>query len=194
MLALADVAVVVRDASASAEWWREKLGFAIHRIGDHAIMAAPPGDRFVLHRCEGFAPVEPGDTGIAFLSDELSALSARLRAKGVQFPEPYREGSGAASAKFADPDGNILLAALRSFPVRAEHPRAPCPTGAPARRAETVPPEDHRAKVFPAWAGEGTPPELTGQGRQAAAVPREGGGVPPGRTPVLRAADPAGMR
>ena len=100
--------MVVRDANASAEWGREKLGFAIHRIADQAIRVAPPGDRFVLHRCEGLAPVEPGETGIALLSDELSALSARLRAVGVPSPEPYREGSGAGSAKFADRDGNIF--------------------------------------------------------------------------------------
>ena len=117
MLALADVAVMVRDANSSAKWWREKLGFAIHRIGGHAILVAPPGDRFVLHLCEGFAPLEPGNSGIAFLTDDLPALSARLTASGVHFPEPYEDRPGGGSAKFSDPDGNVfwLLGVPRPF-------------------------------------------------------------------------------
>lgn len=59
MLALADVAVVVSDAKASAKWWVKNLGFATFTVGGeggHAILVAPPGERFVLHLCEGFAP------------------------------------------------------------------------------------------------------------------------------------------
>ncbi len=134
MIALADLAVVVSDAAASARWWNEKLGFAVHTVGGsgHALMVAPPGDRFVLHLCEGIAPVEPGNSGIAFMTDDLEQLVLKMRAAGVEFPEPLQRQSWGASAKFADPDGNIfwLLGAPAAF-VRSE---------AALRAPGTVPP------------------------------------------------------
>lgn len=110
MLALADVAVVVSNAKATAGWWQKNLGFATHTIGGtgHAILVAPPGDRFVLHLCEGFAPLEPSDTGIAFVTDEMDELIARMRRGGVVFTEPPKRESWGQHAKFADPDGNIF--------------------------------------------------------------------------------------
>jgi catechol 2,3-dioxygenase-like lactoylglutathione lyase family enzyme len=110
MLALADVAVVVSNANASADWWRKHLGFAVDRVSGsaHAVIVAPPGDRFVLHLCEGFAPLEPGDTGIAFMTDEIEALVGRMLAGGVDFPMPLQKERWGAMAKFADPDGNVF--------------------------------------------------------------------------------------
>jgi catechol 2,3-dioxygenase-like lactoylglutathione lyase family enzyme len=131
MIALADVAVVVSDAKASAAWWREKLGFAVHNLGGsgHAWLVAPPGDRFVLHLCEGFAPVEPGNTGIAFVTDEAEALATRMEAAGVAFPEPLRKEPWGSTAKFADPDGNVfwLLGAPAQMVRDARDLRAPAP-------------------------------------------------------------------
>jgi len=110
MIALADVAVVVSNAQASADWWKKNLGFAELTIGGtgHARMVAPPGDKFVLHLCQGFAPLEPGDTGIAFVTDDLDGLVARMLDGGVKFPVPPSPESGGRMAKFADPDGNIF--------------------------------------------------------------------------------------
>jgi catechol 2,3-dioxygenase-like lactoylglutathione lyase family enzyme len=110
MLALADVAVVVSNAKASAKWWEENLGFSTYTVGGggHAILVAPPGDRFVLHLCEGFAPLEPGDTGIAFITDELETLTARMIKGAVKFPTPPKKEAWGTMAKFADPDGNIF--------------------------------------------------------------------------------------
>jgi predicted enzyme related to lactoylglutathione lyase len=110
MLVLADVAVVVSDAKASARWWEEKVGFVSDRVhgSDHAIVIAPPGDRFVLHLCEGFAPLEPGDSGIAFVTDAIEPLVARMLEGGVSFPEPLKKEPWGSMAKFADPDGNIF--------------------------------------------------------------------------------------
>src|SRR5690348_11888297 len=103
MIALADVAIVVSDAKASAQWWQEKLGFAVHTLegSGHAVLIAPPGERFILHLCQGFAPVEPGNTGIAFMTDEIDALVARMKAAGVHFPEPLQKTEWGGSAKFA---------------------------------------------------------------------------------------------
>lgn len=108
MMKFADVAVSVRDAKASAAWWSEKLGFQSTTIAgnDHAVVVAPPGDRYILHLCEAYDPVEPGNTGIAFLSDDLEADVARLEARGVQLEPRAPEASG--MAQFHDPDGNVF--------------------------------------------------------------------------------------
>ncbi len=132
MLAIADVAVVVKDAKETARWWEEKLGFSVHTVGPergHAITVAPPGDRYLIHLCEGFEPVDPGNTGIAFVTDDLETQVGRMVAAGVNFPEPMRTGSWGGRAKFADPDGNVfwLIAAPAEFIRRETALRAPAP-------------------------------------------------------------------
>lgn len=130
MIALADVAVPVSSAAASAAWWKEKFGFAVHTIdggSGHAVMVAPPGDRFVLHLCEGIEPVDPGNTGIAFVTDDLEARARGLERAGVHFPQPFRKEPWGGMAKFADPDGNVfwLLGAPTTFIRRETRRRAP---------------------------------------------------------------------
>jgi len=138
MLALADVAVVVSNAKDSAKWWTKNLGFATLTIGGsgHAIMVAPPGDRFVLHLCEGFAPLEPGNTGILLLTDDLDTLVARMRKGNVAFPEPPHQEKWGKSAKFADPDGNVFWIMEAPAPMVAAtlKSRAPTSKRAPAKR------------------------------------------------------------
>lgn len=129
MLALADVAVVVSDAKASAKWWVRNLGFSTLTIGGagHAILVAPPGERFVLHLCEGFVPLEPGNSGIAFVTDEIDLLVGRMAKAGVKFPEPLEKEEWGKMAKFADPDGNVfwLLEAPASMVKATLNSRAP---------------------------------------------------------------------
>ena len=136
MIALADCAVTVSDTQKATDWWVEKLGFSVHKVGsgDHSVMVAPPGDKFVLHLCAGIEPVEPGNTGIAFMTDEIEALVARMETAGVRFTEPLRRGSWGAMAKFSDPDGNVfwLLGAPATF-VRSETARRAPGTGRGAR-------------------------------------------------------------
>ena len=126
MIALADCAVTVSDTASATRWWVEKLGFQVHKVGngEHAVMVAPPGDKFVLHLCAGFEPVEPGNTGIAFMTDDIEGLVGRMVAAGVEFPQPLTKESWGAMAKFADPDGNIywLMGAPTAF-VRQERER-----------------------------------------------------------------------
>lgn len=124
MLAFADFAVSVKDAEASAQWWQDKLGFRTHTIGTpggHGVLVAPPGERFLLHLCEGIEPIEPGNTGIAFMTDEIETQAHRMESEGVVFIEPLKIERWGGHAKFADPDGNVywLLGAPRSF-VRGE--------------------------------------------------------------------------
>jgi glyoxalase/bleomycin resistance protein/dioxygenase superfamily protein len=134
MLRLADFAVSVTDAKKTAQWWEERVGFKTHTVGPpggHAIMVAPPGERFLIHLCEGFESVEPGNTGIAFVTDEIEKQVRLMEAAKVEFPEPLRLQSWGGSAKFADPDGNVfwLLGASTSF-IRGETSRR---AGAPTQ-------------------------------------------------------------
>jgi uncharacterized glyoxalase superfamily protein PhnB len=129
MIRLADFAVTVTDAQAAAQWWQEKLGFGSFTLGEpgsHAIMVAPPGERFLLHLCEKFEDVEPGNTGIAFMSDEIEPLVRKMESLGVQFPQPLKKETWGSSAKFADPDGNIywLMGAPTEFINKAAENRA----------------------------------------------------------------------
>ncbi|MGA8543575.1 MAG: VOC family protein [Thermoplasmata archaeon] len=141
MIALADVAVTVTDAKRTAEWWTEKLDFAVHTVGapgGHAVVVAPPGDRFVLHRCEGFAPVERGNTGIAFLTDDLEGQVHRMEGAGVRFAEPLEKGGG--MAKFEDPDGNVfwLIGAPTEFIQQELSRKAGAPERAGPRKSGTT--------------------------------------------------------
>jgi len=111
VIAPADVGIAVSDAKASARWWEENVGFRTFTMGGsgHAILVAPPGERFVLHLCEGFEKVDPGNTGVAFITDEIDAVVARMTKGGVTFAEPIKKQSwGGKSGKFADPDGNVF--------------------------------------------------------------------------------------
>jgi|SRR5579871_3455559 len=131
MIALADVAVGVSDAKAASTWWEEKLGFSTYTLdgpGGHAVLVAPPGERFLLHLCAGFESVSPGNTGIAFMTDDFDSLLTRMIEAGVVFPEPPTKQEWGGSAKFADPDGNVfwLLGATKEF-VRSEAARRATP-------------------------------------------------------------------
>ncbi len=151
MLALADVAVVVSSAKATAEWWEKNLGFTTHTVGGigHAILVAPPGDRFILHLCEGFARIEPGDTGIAFVTDEIESLVARMTAGSVQFPEPLSKEEWGKMAKFSDPDGNVfwLMEAPTAMVRQTLQSRAH--GGGPRRRSPSALPGTSSVEVSP---------------------------------------------
>ncbi len=149
MLALADVALTVTNAKEAATWWKEKLGFEVHTIGaegGHAVMVAPPGDRFVLHLCEGFDAVEPGNTGIAFISDAIEPLVQRMRSGGVSFPQELKKEAWGSHAKFADPDGHVfwLMEAPTPFLLQERERRAgetaprPKPRRAPKAKKRTT--------------------------------------------------------
>lgn len=101
---LGDVAVVVRDAKASAQWWR-KLGFEVRDDAGHWVTVAPPGANVVLHLCQG-PPPEQGNTGIGFFVDDVAEVEKAWTAKGVTFSVPRKAGEASVQARFLDPDGN----------------------------------------------------------------------------------------
>lgn len=139
MMALADVGIAVSDAKLSAKWWKDKLGFSVHHLegNEHAVLIAPPGERFLLHLCQGFEEVDPGNTGIAFMTDDIEGVVARMEKAGVRFPEPLKKEEWGASAKFADPDGNVfwLMGSPRGFIRKAVALRAPARGGGATKGA-----------------------------------------------------------
>ena len=102
---LTSIAVVVSDGAKAAKWYEEKLGFDIRDREDHWITVAPKGEQVVLHLCAG-ETLEPGNTGISFLSPDVGKEEARLSARGVKFTKHSTKADWATFARFADPDGN----------------------------------------------------------------------------------------
>lgn len=98
------VAVVVSDGKKAAKWYKEKLGFEVSIENEHWITAWPKGSQCMIHLCEG--ELEPGNTGIAFYTDDLKGAIAALKKKGVKFSKDYTKESWGEFAMFDDPDGN----------------------------------------------------------------------------------------
>jgi predicted enzyme related to lactoylglutathione lyase len=97
------VAVMVTDASKSAKWFEEKLGFETSVKG-HWVTAWPKGSQWKLHLCQG--KPEPGNTGIGFYSLDVEKTAAEMKKRGVKFTRDFAKGG--ASAMFEDPEGNIF--------------------------------------------------------------------------------------
>ena len=104
-----DVAVVVSDAQKAKRWYVEKLGFKVTLDKGHAICVSPNtgGQSLMLHLCgDGFAPLEPGNTGIGFTADDFYKTCDEMKGKGVVFSDGPKEEDGYKMAKFLDMDGN----------------------------------------------------------------------------------------
>jgi catechol 2,3-dioxygenase-like lactoylglutathione lyase family enzyme len=104
-----DIALVVSDAQKAKDWYVEKLGFKVVLERGHAICVSPKmknGSLF-LHLCgDGFAPLEPGNSGIGFTADDFEKTCREMQVKGVKFSLPPTEEDGYKMAKFLDLDGN----------------------------------------------------------------------------------------
>jgi catechol 2,3-dioxygenase-like lactoylglutathione lyase family enzyme len=105
MLKFASVAVVVSDAKKAATWYRDVLGLEGRAEEGHWVTVASSGANVELHLCEG-SPLEPGNTGIAFVADDVQSAHESLRDKGVEFSTPPTREEWGTYAMFKDPDGN----------------------------------------------------------------------------------------
>src|SRR5881398_3220566 len=76
MMRLTTIALVVSDAKKSAKWYQEKLGFEIRDHQGHWITVAPKRENMAFHLCEGFYPLEPGNTGISFTTTDAKRKEA----------------------------------------------------------------------------------------------------------------------
>ncbi len=126
------VAILVRDAKQSAEWYRDRLGFEIVSSEGHAVFVRPRGAPWpVIHlcgECESWEGDRPGGpTGIWLPCSEVRIQRAKsgalipasdpgevertyreLKAKGVSFSHELQTVSWGKQATFLDPDGNEL--------------------------------------------------------------------------------------
>ena len=112
-LDLTTVAVVVPRGPEPAKWYEEKLGFEIGgETEGHWVVVAPKGRTGEpqgpwrgIHLCEA-DELEPGNTGILFLTDDMEATVKELKARGVQFTHEITNEPWGTYAMFADPYGN----------------------------------------------------------------------------------------
>jgi len=98
------IAVVVADGKKSAKWFKEKAGFETSAEDDHWVLVWPKGSSSKIHLCEG--KPDPGNTGIAFYTDDPFKLSAEMKANGVKFTRDVKKTEWGVNGMFADPDGN----------------------------------------------------------------------------------------
>lgn len=141
LTALDRVTVVVRDQVRALAWYETTLGLAVRsqdpatnfvelslgRGASALSLVEPRPDWGEPYYTETLARVG-GATGIAFQTDSVSALEARLRRGGARITAgPERQPWGGTTLRFADPDGNEFLA----FQVTTD-PDAP--TSAPSVR------------------------------------------------------------
>jgi catechol 2,3-dioxygenase-like lactoylglutathione lyase family enzyme len=99
------VAIMVTDPNKSAKWFEEKLGFDTS-VKAHWVTAWPKGSQWKLHLCQG--KLEPGNTGIAFYSQDVEKTAAEMKRKGVKFSMDATKRGPSTTAMFEDPDGNIF--------------------------------------------------------------------------------------
>ncbi len=124
------VAVLVRDAKASAAWYQDKLGFEMVGSEGHAVFVRPRGAPSPLvhlcEECDSWQGDRPGGpTGVWLRCGEVHLRKAKsgevipasepedvertyrdLKAKGVKFSEDLQTFSWGKRAAFLDPDGN----------------------------------------------------------------------------------------
>ncbi len=119
------VAVVVSNRGKAIHWYRDVLGLQAAYIGpsepspDPGVQGSPdrpghwievgPGRPLTrIHLCElPGSNIEPGPTGITFLTDNIHAEYDQLMSKGVRFLYPPKKMEwGERMCEFADPDGN----------------------------------------------------------------------------------------
>jgi len=127
---LGSIAILVRDAKKSSEWYRDKLGFEIVEDRGHAVFVKPKDSNVLVHlcaKCDDWGNDTPGGrTGIWFRSghlvmkkDERSGLIVpssdpnevestykELLKNGVEFTEELKMTTWGKMAIFKDLDGN----------------------------------------------------------------------------------------
>lgn len=105
---MGSVAVVVRDEKKAANWYKTKLGFEIKSNSEHWVTVAPKGARGqLIHLCKT-KPLEKGNTGISFDTDNLEKTCRELSRKGVKFTVKPRDDGWGPYAMFSDLDGNVF--------------------------------------------------------------------------------------
>ena len=103
---LSSVAVIVKDRAKASRWYEEKLGFEVRDEHGHWVTVAPKGSDVVIHLCDEFYDLEPGNTGISFTTKNVARVQKQFEKKGVKFTKATSTEDWGTYAMFADPDGN----------------------------------------------------------------------------------------
>jgi predicted enzyme related to lactoylglutathione lyase len=101
------IAVIVSDLDDATSWYKEKLGFEVRESDGHWVTVAPKGWSSEIHLCK-MDELEPGNTGILLLTDDLDNTCSKLKEKGVEFTQEPSKKAGDTIAKFKDLYGNIF--------------------------------------------------------------------------------------
>lgn len=111
---LATVAITVpKPAKKAAEWYRDNLDFDIGGeieghwvvVGPKGTTGVPEGPWYGIHLCEA-DELDPGNTAILFLTEDIQSTYEELKTKGVKFTKELTEEVWGTYAIFTDPWGN----------------------------------------------------------------------------------------
>ena len=101
------IPVIVSDLDEAISWYQEKLGFEVRERDGHWVTVAPEGWASEIHLCK-MDELEPGNTGILLLADNLEDTCKELKENGVGFTQEPSKKAGGTIAKFKDLSGNVL--------------------------------------------------------------------------------------
>ena len=114
------VTIPAADQDRALEFFTEKLGFAVatdqpysedQRWIELRIPGADTG--LVLFDMDRGADPELKMTGISFVTDDVRATYADLKARGVEFVQGPEEADWGTAAVFKDPEGNVFVLSSR---------------------------------------------------------------------------------
>lgn len=100
------IPVTVSNKEEAVSWYKDKLGFEVRENEGHWVTVAPRDWPSEIHLCE-VRTLEPGNTGILLLADDLDATCRELKKKGVEFVQEPSKKEGGIIAMFKDPYGNV---------------------------------------------------------------------------------------
>jgi glyoxylase I family protein len=124
ILGLEHAAIASPDPEKLAQWYVDKLGFAINYYSKSSrttFVKAPNGSMFEIIQAEGQRVPQtlkdPGLRHLALAVDDFSAAYAQLQAKGVNFLTEPATSKGNTIVFFTDLDGNYLHLIQREQPL-----------------------------------------------------------------------------
>jgi catechol 2,3-dioxygenase-like lactoylglutathione lyase family enzyme len=86
------VAVMVSNTKKATDWYTRMLGMEIKgEAEDHWVVVGPRGSSTGLHLCQAGGPtgnkLEPGNSGVLLIADDLDKTVRELKSKGVEFSQ-----------------------------------------------------------------------------------------------------------
>src|SRR5262245_64583886 len=115
---MATVRYLVQDVAAAVDFYTGALGFevvqqygpamAILKKGDLTLWTAGPMSSAARPMPDGRKPEAGGWNRFAIVVDDIGAMIAKLRERGVPFRNDIVEGPGGKQILVEDPSGNVV--------------------------------------------------------------------------------------